>query len=60
MVDLETLKSLKEMTGWEISKVDGADVQMVFQGEVIVSFNADKLAQGQPAVVGAVCPQGVV
>jgi hypothetical protein len=50
-INVETLKSLKMITGWEISKVDGANVTMVLQDEVVVSFNIEALSRGGSAMV---------
>jgi hypothetical protein len=43
---------LQEVSGWEVKKVDGANVKMIFRNEIVVSFNANQLSRGDSATVG--------
>ena len=46
------LHCLQELSGWEVKKVDGANVKMIFKNEIVVSFNANQLSRGNSATVG--------
>jgi len=47
----ETLQSLKDVSGWDVLRVDGMEVRMVFKGDIYVSFNVNELARGGSAKV---------
>jgi len=48
---VENLQCLKDVSGWDVLKVDGRDVKMAFKGDLIVSFHVDKLSRGERAKV---------
>lgn len=57
---VETLQSLKDVSGWDVVKVDRTDVRMVFKGDIYVSFNVDELARGGFAKVDIVGESDVI
>ena len=47
----ENLQCLKDVSGWDIKKIDGLNVNMAFRGDINVSFNIDQLGRGGNAKV---------
>ena len=48
---VETLQCLNDVSGWEVVRVNGADIQMKYKDDVAVSFNLDNLRRGGVAKV---------
>jgi hypothetical protein len=51
---VENLQLLKDVSGWDVLRVDGVDVKMVFKGDIYVSFNVNELARGGSAKVDVI------
>jgi hypothetical protein len=46
-----TLRCLKDMSGWDVERIVGKDVKMIYREAVTVTFNTDDLARGASAAV---------
>jgi len=45
------LHCLHDVSGWDVKKVEGANVKMTFRNEIVVSFNTEQLSHGGSANV---------
>lgn len=45
------LHCLQEVSGWDVRRVDGANVKMAFRNEIVVSLNTEQLSRGGSATV---------
>lgn len=48
---VETLGCLRDVSGWEVVRVFGRDIQMEYKNDITVSFNVDELRRGGSAKV---------
>lgn len=48
---VETLGCLRDVSGWEVVRVCGGDIQMKYKDDITASFNVDKLRRGGSAKV---------
>ena len=51
LIRVESLRCLREISGWEVLNVRGSQVGMVHKEDLTVSFNVDTLAQGGSATL---------
>ena len=45
------LQCLKHVSGWEVVKIDGDDVTIVYRGSIVLAFNVHELSRGGAARV---------
>jgi len=51
VLTVDNLRWLREVSGWDILKVDGTNVRMSLRTDIIVSFDTTELARGGSATV---------